>query len=132
MLGSYGPHPQGEAYIKNFDSEEAPSGMLARGSYNVRSRVVDDDGEVYAGMRCFCLSSQHFSFLTYGSQTGNGLSSSLRSGDYIDESHLSHLNLLLSFSPHYALHPQTLFRPDIPVVISLSVDQLKVPRSVVC
>ncbi|KAF8138637.1 immunoglobulin E-set [Boletus edulis] len=49
MLGSYGPHPQGEAYAKNFDPEESPSGVLARsGSYNVRSRVVDDDGEVYA------------------------------------------------------------------------------------
>jgi Rho GDP-dissociation inhibitor len=50
MLGSYGPHPQGEAYIKNFEPEESPSGMVARsGSYSVRSRVVDDDGEVYAG-----------------------------------------------------------------------------------
>jgi Rho GDP-dissociation inhibitor len=50
MLGSYGPHPEGEAYLKNFDSEESPSGMLARMStYSVHSRVVDDDGEVYAG-----------------------------------------------------------------------------------
>lgn len=50
MLGSYGPHPKGEAYIKDFDAEESPSGMLARsGTYTVRSRVVDDDGEVYAG-----------------------------------------------------------------------------------
>ncbi|KAG6854999.1 hypothetical protein C0991_005928 [Blastosporella zonata] len=49
MLGSYGPHPQGEAYKKNFEPEESPSGLLVRtGSYNVRSRVVDDDGEVYA------------------------------------------------------------------------------------
>ncbi|KAH7916316.1 immunoglobulin E-set [Hygrophoropsis aurantiaca] len=49
MLGSYGPHPKGEPYTKNFDPEESPSGMLARsGSYNVKSRVVDDDGEVYA------------------------------------------------------------------------------------
>ncbi|KAF9451617.1 E set domain-containing protein [Macrolepiota fuliginosa MF-IS2] len=49
MLGSYGPHPKGEAYLKNFDPEESPSGMLARsGSYTVLSRVVDDDGEVYA------------------------------------------------------------------------------------
>jgi len=49
MLGSYGAHPKGEAYTKNFDPEESPSGMLARsGTYNVRSRVVDDDGEVYA------------------------------------------------------------------------------------
>lgn len=51
MLGSYGPSPSGESYTKNFDPEESPSGLLARsGSYNVRSRVVDDDGEVYAGL----------------------------------------------------------------------------------
>lgn len=50
MLGSYGPHPQGEPYIKNFDPEESPSGILARsGTYLVKSRVADDDGEVYAG-----------------------------------------------------------------------------------
>ncbi|KAG1780139.1 immunoglobulin E-set [Suillus placidus] len=49
MLGSYGPHPQGEPYAKNFEVEESPSGLMARsGTYNVRSRVVDDDGEVYA------------------------------------------------------------------------------------
>ncbi|KAJ6629134.1 immunoglobulin E-set [Mycena sp. CBHHK59/15] len=49
MLGSYGPHPKGEAYTKNFDSDTSPSGMIARsGTYNVKSRVVDDDGEVYA------------------------------------------------------------------------------------
>ena len=48
MLGSYGPNS--EAYAKNFDPEESPSGMLARsGTYSVRSRVIDDDGEVYAG-----------------------------------------------------------------------------------
>jgi len=48
MLGSYGPRP--EPYSKDFDPDESPSGMLARsGQYNVRSRVIDDDGEVYAG-----------------------------------------------------------------------------------
>jgi len=47
MLGSYGPNA--EPYTKNFDPETSPSGLLARsGSYSVRSRVVDDDGEVYA------------------------------------------------------------------------------------
>lgn len=51
MLGSYGPNPTGEPYTKNFDPEESPSGIVARsGSYSVRSRVVDDDGDVYAGM----------------------------------------------------------------------------------
>lgn len=54
MLGSYGPSPTGEPYIKNFDPEESPSGILARsGNYNVKSRVVDDDGEVYAGLFFF-------------------------------------------------------------------------------
>jgi len=49
MLGSYGPHPTGGSYTKNFDHEESPSGLIARsGSYNVHSRVIDDDGEVYA------------------------------------------------------------------------------------
>lgn len=58
MLGSYGPAK--EPYTKNFDPEVSPSGMVVRtGSYHVRSRVVDDDGEVYAGMflsfhRCGC------------------------------------------------------------------------------
>lgn len=57
MLGSYGPRP--EAYTKDFDPEESPSGMLARsGSYNVRSRVIDDDGEVYAGALPFTLHVQ--------------------------------------------------------------------------
>ena len=49
MIGSYGPHPDGKPYHKDFETEESPSGMLLRGTYDVRSRVVDDDGEVYAG-----------------------------------------------------------------------------------
>ena len=50
MLGSYGVNPTGQAYVKNFEPEESPSGMLARsGTYSVRSRVVDDDGNVFAG-----------------------------------------------------------------------------------
>ncbi|KIK55593.1 hypothetical protein GYMLUDRAFT_47808 [Collybiopsis luxurians FD-317 M1] len=49
MLGSYGPNPGTDSYVKNFEPEESPSGLLARsGSYTVRSRVIDDDGEVYA------------------------------------------------------------------------------------
>lgn len=58
MLGSYGPNTKETPfYVKNFDPEESPSGMLARsGTYNVRSRVVDDDGEVYAGMSPFASS----------------------------------------------------------------------------
>ena len=51
MLGSYGPSTSGEPYVKNFDPEESPSGMIARsGTYHVRSRVIDDDNEVYAGL----------------------------------------------------------------------------------
>lgn len=47
MIGSYGP--RAEAYEKKFVQEEAPSGMLARsGTNTVRSRVMDDDGTVYA------------------------------------------------------------------------------------
>ncbi|KAK1927243.1 immunoglobulin E-set [Papiliotrema laurentii] len=46
MLGSYGP--QATPYEKIFASEESPSGMLARsGSYVVRSRVIDDDDQVW-------------------------------------------------------------------------------------
>ncbi|WWC63369.1 uncharacterized protein I303_105969 [Kwoniella dejecticola CBS 10117] len=46
MLGSYGP--QEASYTKVFASEESPSGMLARsGTYNVRSRVTDDDKQVW-------------------------------------------------------------------------------------
>ena len=46
MIGSYGP--RAEPYEKTFASSEAPSGLLARGNYSVRSRVVDDDGNVFA------------------------------------------------------------------------------------
>lgn len=54
MLGSYSAQP--DPFVKNFEPEESPSGMIARsGTYNVRSRVVDDDGEVYAGAFPFCV-----------------------------------------------------------------------------
>ncbi|KAI9357317.1 immunoglobulin E-set [Zopfochytrium polystomum] len=45
MLGSYGPNAQ--PYEKKFPLEEAPSGMIARGHYNVRSRFIDDDGHIH-------------------------------------------------------------------------------------
>ncbi|GAA5857881.1 hypothetical protein JCM5296_001777 [Sporobolomyces johnsonii] len=46
MIGSYGPST--DPVVKRFVTEEAPSGMLARsGSYNVRSRVIDDDKNIY-------------------------------------------------------------------------------------
>ncbi|ORX52457.1 E set domain-containing protein [Hesseltinella vesiculosa] len=45
MIGSYGP--QGTAYEKRFQLEEAPSGMLARGHYEAKSKFVDDDNETH-------------------------------------------------------------------------------------
>lgn len=54
MLGSYGPSKPGEPYTKRFDTDESPSGMLARsGTYHVRSRITDDDGKVYLGEHAF-------------------------------------------------------------------------------
>ncbi|KAI9270417.1 immunoglobulin E-set [Phascolomyces articulosus] len=41
MIGSYGP--AAEPYEKKFQLEEAPSGMLARGHYEAKSKFVDDD-----------------------------------------------------------------------------------------
>ncbi|GAB5587031.1 rho GDP dissociation inhibitor [Umbelopsis nana] len=41
MIGSYGP--SAEPYEKKFQTEEAPSGMLARGHYEAKSKFVDDD-----------------------------------------------------------------------------------------
>ena len=74
MLGSYGPSPTGESYIKNFEPEESPSGILARsGTYTVRSRVIDDDGDVYAGLSpClpFSLISLWFNYYPYFSRLG--------------------------------------------------------------
>ncbi|KAL2916789.1 rho GDP dissociation inhibitor [Polyrhizophydium stewartii] len=45
MVGSYGPSP--EPYVKKFPLEEAPSGMMARGTYNVKSRFIDDDNQAH-------------------------------------------------------------------------------------
>ena len=45
MIGSYGP--RAELYEKTFASSEAPSGMLARGTYKALSRFVDDDNETH-------------------------------------------------------------------------------------
>jgi len=41
MIGSYGPRK--EHYTYKSEEEEAPSGMLARGQYSVKSAFVDDD-----------------------------------------------------------------------------------------
>ena len=46
MIGSYAPNPT-EVYEKKFLPEQAPSGMLARGTYSVKSRCIDDDENVH-------------------------------------------------------------------------------------
>ncbi|KAF2196400.1 rho-gdp dissociation inhibitor [Delitschia confertaspora ATCC 74209] len=44
MLGSYAPNTEERPfYEKKFEPQEAPSGMLARGTYKATSRFVDDD-----------------------------------------------------------------------------------------
>jgi Rho GDP-dissociation inhibitor len=48
MIGSYAPNTEKQAtYIKQFQEEEAPSGMLARGHYNAISSFVDDDKKTH-------------------------------------------------------------------------------------
>ncbi|XP_061906442.1 rho GDP-dissociation inhibitor 1-like [Entelurus aequoreus] len=42
MVGSYGPKPS-EEYEFLTSAEEAPKGMLARGTYNIKSKFTDDD-----------------------------------------------------------------------------------------
>ena len=41
MMGSYGPK---EEHVFSTQEDTAPSGMIARGTYNVKSKFVDDDG----------------------------------------------------------------------------------------
>lgn len=45
MLGSYGPKAESQSALTPL--EEAPSGMLARGHYTVKSKFVDDDNNVH-------------------------------------------------------------------------------------
>ncbi|KAJ2161887.1 rho GDP dissociation inhibitor [Coemansia sp. RSA 552] len=45
MCGSYGPKHENQE--KTFSQTKAPSGMLARGLYNVKSKFVDDDNNIY-------------------------------------------------------------------------------------
>ncbi|KAL2208583.1 E set domain-containing protein [Sarocladium strictum] len=48
MIGSYAPSTDKQpTYIKKFQEEEAPSGMLARGHYNAISSFVDDDKKTH-------------------------------------------------------------------------------------
>ncbi|KAL3318861.1 hypothetical protein Ciccas_002473 [Cichlidogyrus casuarinus] len=45
MIGSYSPRK--EAQIWNSPPENAPTGMMSRGTYKVKSRFVDDDNQEY-------------------------------------------------------------------------------------
>ena len=45
MVGSYGPKTEVQEYWTPVD--EAPSGMLHRGHYNVKSKFTDDDKNIY-------------------------------------------------------------------------------------
>ena len=45
MVGSYGPKKDAHTYMTSF--EEAPSGLLARGTYVSKSKFCDDDKNVF-------------------------------------------------------------------------------------
>ncbi|KAM0325800.1 hypothetical protein ACHAQA_007102 [Verticillium albo-atrum] len=48
MLGSFAPNTdKTPSYTKQFQEEDAPSGMLARGHYNASSTFVDDDKKTH-------------------------------------------------------------------------------------
>ncbi|KAI9836593.1 MAG: hypothetical protein M1819_001225 [Sarea resinae] len=48
MIGSYPPNPTDKpTYEKKFATEEAPSGMMARGHYNAISKFIDDDDNTH-------------------------------------------------------------------------------------
>ncbi|KAB5593387.1 Rho GDP-dissociation inhibitor [Ceratobasidium theobromae] len=53
MIGSYGP--KDKPHEAKFLTEESPSGFMARsGSYEVRSKIIDDDGVTRADFKwCF-------------------------------------------------------------------------------
>ena len=45
MVGSYGPKTEPHEYQTPI--EDAPSGMMARGVYTVKSKFTDDDKNIY-------------------------------------------------------------------------------------
>ncbi|KAA8904979.1 rho guanidine dissociation inhibitor [Sphaerosporella brunnea] len=52
MMGSYGPNTHEKPfYEKLFAEEEAPSGLLSRGTYNALSRFMDDDKNEHLSFR---------------------------------------------------------------------------------
>ncbi|KAK8219379.1 rho GDP dissociation inhibitor [Zalaria obscura] len=48
MIGSYSPNTTDKPeYEKKFETETAPSGMMARGHYNATSKFIDDDNQTH-------------------------------------------------------------------------------------
>ncbi len=45
MVGSYGPKTEVQKFLSPV--EEAPSGMIARGMYTIKSKFTDDDKNIY-------------------------------------------------------------------------------------
>lgn len=45
MMGSYGPKPDLQSFTTQ--QEDAPSGLLMRGEYKIKSVFVDDDQNKY-------------------------------------------------------------------------------------
>ncbi|GMS96805.1 hypothetical protein PENTCL1PPCAC_18980 [Pristionchus entomophagus] len=45
MLGSYGP--RAEVHHYNTPQDTAPEGMMQRGKYKIKSKLIDDDGHEY-------------------------------------------------------------------------------------
>ena len=45
MVGSYGPKTEPHVYMTQL--EDAPSGMISRGHYTVKSKFTDDDKKIY-------------------------------------------------------------------------------------
>ena len=63
MLGSFGPKAESQTALTPW--EEAPSGMLARGHYTVKSKFVDDDSTSHLDWE--------WSVLNYASNTRSAL-----------------------------------------------------------
>jgi len=48
MIGSYSPNTtDNPVYEKKFETETAPTGMIARGHYNAVSKFIDDDQQTH-------------------------------------------------------------------------------------
>ena len=45
MVGSYGPKT--EPHLFTTKPDEAPSGMMGRGTYTIKSKFTDDDKNIY-------------------------------------------------------------------------------------